>query len=399
MIKKDKKIAKLEKYLLSVSDQSILSNEYIDFNDKYVDFTSENKDLLRFLRFKPCLQGDIKYTIREFNIWSVFQDNFCGELLKIATNWNNKDIRDYNFYNQHTDYQAPDISAYTQNDPLESYIYALGDAVTRFDVNFIKKTFQDEDALKHFIDRMIEQEFLISKQWHSSANEKKQQKFIKTVLEDLLLSLPLESAYFDTYSKNFSNLTYKIHINNKDALIKHINFKEISVKDLKRMPLKIINLKTVMNNIYSNIIKQKNKKLYKDRMLSFFLLTKKNKFWDVETIKPIFNLIKIHKASFHDRKWKSFLKYTPHLKDLSPKNSSDTKFQKAYMKHFVWTLACISDLPNEIFNKYFNEDFWSMINPKAMSSADAGRLLDSTISRGSNIDILQLALLKSYTKK
>ena len=48
MIKKDKKIAKLEKYLLSVSDQSILSNEYIDFNDKYVDFTSENKDLLRF---------------------------------------------------------------------------------------------------------------------------------------------------------------------------------------------------------------------------------------------------------------------------------------------------------------------------------------------------------------
>ena len=50
---------------------------------------------------------------------------------------------------------------------------------------------------------MIEQEFLISKQWHSSTNEKKQQKFIKTVLEDLLLSLPLESAYFDTYSKNF----------------------------------------------------------------------------------------------------------------------------------------------------------------------------------------------------
>ena len=103
-------------------------------------------------------------------------------------------------------------------------------------------------------------------------------------------------------------------------------------------------------------------------MLSFFLLTKKNKFWDVETIKPIFNLIKNYKAS-HDRKWKSFLKYTPHLKDLSPKNSSDTKFQKAYMKYFVWTLACISDLPNEIFNKYFNEDFWSMINPKAMFSA------------------------------
>ena len=49
---------------------------------------------------------------------------------------------------------------------------------------------------------------------------------------------------------------------------------------------------------------------------------------------------------------KSFLKYTPHLKDLSPKNTSDTKFQKAYIKHFVWTLACISDLPNEIFNKY-----------------------------------------------
>jgi len=399
MIKKDKKIAKLEKYLLSVSDQSVLSNKYIDFNDKYIDFTSENKDLLRFLRFKPCLPWDIQYTIREFNIWSVFQDNFCGELLKIATNWNNKDERDYRFYNQHTEYRAHDPRVYAIHDPLESYIYALGDAVTRFDVNFIKKTFQDEDALKHFIDRMIEQEFLMSKQWHSSINEKKQQKFIKAALEDLLLSLPLENAYFDTYSKNFSNLTYKIHINNKDALIKHINLKEVSVKDLKRMPLKIINLKTVMNNIYSNIIKQKNKKLYKDRMLSFFLLTKKNKFWDQEKIKPIFNLIKIHKASFHDRKWKSFLKYTPHLKDLSPKNSSDTKFQKTYIKHFVWTLACISDLPNEIFNKYFNEDFWSMINPKAMSSVHARRLLDSAICRGSNIDILQLALLKSYTKK
>ena len=56
---------------------------------------------------------------------------------------------------------------------------------------------------------MIQQEYLKSKQWHYSNKARNQHKIIKTKLEELLLSLPLEEDYFDTYTKNFSKLTNK----------------------------------------------------------------------------------------------------------------------------------------------------------------------------------------------
>ena len=67
----------------------------------------------------------------------------------------------------------------------------------RFDINFLKKTFpENTNTFKRFIDRMIEQGYLKSKQWSFSGRHKKQERCIKTILEELLLSLPLEVRLF-----------------------------------------------------------------------------------------------------------------------------------------------------------------------------------------------------------
>ena len=379
-------ITAMKKYKLSPKDQSLL-------NLKYIDLTSDNPDLLNFLRLKPCLLRDLNYEIREYKIWDNFEDSFYSELLKIASNWSYKDWNyvDYSFYSARTE-------AY---DPLKQCIYAFGDAVERFDINFIKKTFPKNNDLKHFIERMLEQGFLKSRQWHHSNNEKKQLKFVKTKLEELLLSLPLEGDYFDTYSKNFSELTYKIHINNKDALIKYINAKdEIAVTDLKRMPSKILNLDLVMQTVHTNITKQKNKSFYQDRMLKFFFYTKKNKFWDLEKIPEIFNLIKDHATIWAFKvQWDYFLKYTPHLKNFTAQCSKDFAFQNAYIDHFFNTSSNITGIPNEISDKYFDEKFWSIIHPKLMSNSNTKELLDRSIKRGIITDVLQLALsIKNATE-
>ena len=377
-----REIKKLKKYKLSPEDKSLL-------NLKCIDFTSDNPDLLNFLRLKPCLIRDLNWEIREYKIWDNFEDSFYSELLKIASNWSYKDWNyvDYSFYSARTD-------AY---DPLESCIYAFGDAIERFDINFIKKTFPINKDLKHFIERMVEQGFLKSRQWHHSNNEKKQLKFIKTKLEELLLSLPLQGDYFDTYDKNFSELTYKIHTNNKDALIKYINAKdEIAVTDLKRIPSKILNLDLVMQTVHTNIVKQKNKSFsfYQDRMLKFFFYTKKNEFWDLEKISEIFNLIRDHATIWALKvQWDYFLKYTPHLKNFTAQCSKDYAFQDAYIDHFFNTSSNINGIPNEISDKYFDEEFWSIIHPKLMNSRNTKPLLDRSINRGIITDILQVALL------
>lgn len=379
-------IIKLKKYKLSPEDQSLL-------NLKYIDFTSNNPDLLNFLRLKPCLMRDLNWEIREYKIWDNFEESFYSELLKIASNWSYKDWNyvDYSFYSTRTD----------AHDPLEQCIYAFGDAIERFDINFIKKTFPKDNDLKQFIERMVGQGFLKSRQWHHSNNEKKQLKFIKTKLEELLLSLPLEGDYFDSYSKNFSELTYKIHTNNKDALIKYINAKdEIAVTDLKRMPSKILNLDLVMQTVHTNIAKQKNKSFYQDRMLKFFFYTKKNEFWDLEKIPEIFNLIKDHATiwSFNVQ-WDYFLKYTPHLKNFTAQCSKNFAFQNAYIDHFFNTSSNITNIPNEISDKYFDEKFWSIIHPKLMNNSNTKELLDRSIKRGIITDILQLALsIKNATE-
>ena len=377
-----REIKKLKKYKLSPEDKSLL-------NLKCIDFTSDNPDLLNFLRLKPCLIRDLNWEIREYKIWDNFEDSFYSELLKIASNWSYKDWNyvDYSFYSARTD-------AY---DPLESCIYAFGDAIERFDINFIKKTFPINKDLKHFIERMVEQGFLKSRQWHHSNNEKKQLKFIKTKLEELLLSLPLQGDYFDTYSKNFSELTYKIHTNNNDALIKYINAKdEIAVTDLNSIPSKILNLDLVMQTVHTNIVKQKNKSFsfYQDRMLKFFFYTKKNEFWDLEKISEIFNLIKDHATIWaFEVQWDYFLKYTPHLKNFTAQCSKDYAFQDAYIDHFFNTSSNINGIPNEISDKYFDEEFWSIIHPKLMNSRNTKPLLDRSIKRGIITDILQVALL------
>lgn len=375
-----REIKKLKKYKLSPKDKSLL-------NLKYIDFTSDNSDLLNFLRLKPCLLRDLNWKIRKYKIWDNFEDSFYSELLKIASNWSYKDWNyvDYSFYSARTD-------AY---DPLKQCIYAFGDAVERFDINFIKKTFPKNNDLKHFIERMVEQGFLISRQWNHSNNEKKQLRFIKTKLEELLLSLPLQGDYFDTYSKNFSELTYKIHTNNNDALIKYINAKdEIAVTDLNSIPSKILNLDLVMQTVHTNIIKQKNKSFYKDRMLKFFFYTKKNEFWDLEKISEIFNLIKDHATIWaYKVQWNYFLKYTPHLKNFTAQCSKDYAFQDAYIDHFFNTSSNIDGIPNEISDKYFDEEFWSIIHPKLMNSRNTKPLLDRSIKRGIITDILQVALL------
>ena len=379
-------IIKLKKYKLSPEDQSLL-------NLKYIDFTSNNPDLLNFLRLKPCLMRDLNWEIREYKIWDNFEESFYSELLKIASNWSYKDWNyvDYSFYSTRTD----------AHDPLEQCIYAFGDAIERFDINFIKKTFPKDNDLKQFIERMVGQGFLKSRQWHHSNNEKKQLKFIKTKLEELLLSLPLEGDYFDSYSKNFSELTYKIHTNNKDALIKYINAKdEIAVTDLKRMPSKILNLDLVMQTVHTNIAKQKNKSFYQDRMLKFFFDTKKNEFWDLEKIPEIFNLIKDHATiwSFNIQ-WDYFLKYTPHLKNFTAQCSKNFAFQNAYIDHFFNTSSNITNIPNEISDKYFDEKFWSIIHPKLINNSNTKELLDRSIKRGIITDILQLALsIKNATE-
>jgi hypothetical protein len=379
-------IIKLKKYKLSPEDQSLL-------NLKYIDFTSNNPDLLNFLRLKPCLMRDLNWEIREYKIWDNFEESFYSELLKIASNWSYKDWNyvDYSFYSTRTD----------AHDPLEQCIYAFGDAIERFDINFIKKTFPKDNDLKQFIERMVGQGFLKSRQWHHSNNEKKQLKFIKTKLEELLLSLPLEGDYFDSYSKNFSELTYKIHTNNKDALIKYINAKdEIAVTDLKRMPSKILNLDLVMQTVHTNIAKQKNKSFYQDRMLKFFFYTKKNEFWDLEKIPEIFNLIKDHATiwSFNVQ-WDYFLKYTPHLKNFTAQCSKNFAFQNAYIDHFFNTSSNITNIPNEISDQYFDEKFWSIIHPKLMNNSNTKELLDRSIKRGIITDILQLALsIKNATE-
>jgi hypothetical protein len=379
-------IIKLKKYKLSPEDQSLL-------NLKYIDFTSNNPDLLNFLRLKPCLMRDLNWEIREYKIWDNFEESFYSELLKIASNWSYKDWNyvDYSFYSTRTD----------AHDPLEQCIYAFGDAIERFDINFIKKTFPKDNDLKQFIERMVGQGFLKSRQWHHSNNEKKQLKFIKTKLEELLLSLPLEGDYFDSYSKNFSELTYKIHTNNKDALIKYINAKdEIAVTDLKRMPSKILNLDLVMQTVHTNIAKQKNKSFYQDRMLKFFFYTKKNEFWDLEKIPEIFNLIKDHATiwSFNIQ-WDYFLKYTPHLKNFTAQCSKNFAFQNAYIDHFFNTSSNITNIPNEISDKYFDEKFWSIIHPKLINNSNTKELLDRSIKRGIITDILQLALsIKNATE-
>ena len=375
-----REIKKLKKYKLSPKDKSLL-------NLKYIDFTSDNSDLLNFLRLKPCLLRDLNWKIRKYKIWDNFEDSFYSELLKIASNWSYKDWNyvDYSFYSARTD-------AY---DPLKQCIYAFGDAVERFDINFIKKTFPKNNDLKHFIERMVEQGFLISRQWNHSNNEKKQLRFIKTKLEELLLSLPLQGDYFDTYSKNFSELTYKIHTNNNDALIKYINAKdEIAVTDLNSIPSKILNLDLVMQTVHTNIIKQKNKSFYKDRMLKFFFYTKKNELWDLEKISEIFNLIKDHATIWaYKVQWNYFLKYTPHLKNFTAQCSKDYAFQDAYIDHFFNTSSNIDGIPNEISDKYFDEEFWSIIHPKLMNSRNTKPLLDRSIKRGIITDILQVALL------
>jgi hypothetical protein len=379
-------IIKLKKYKLSPEDQSLL-------NLKYIDFTSNNPDLLNFLRLKPCLMRDLNWEIREYKIWDNFEESFYSELLKIASNWSYKDWNyvDYSFYSTRTD----------AHDPLKQCIYAFGDAIERFDINFIKKTFPKDNDLKQFIERMVGQGFLKSRQWHHSNNEKKQLKFIKTKLEELLLSLPLEGDYFDSYSKNFSELTYKIHTNNKDALIKYINAKdEIAVTDLKRMPSKILNLDLVMQTVHTNIAKQKNKSFYQDRMLKFFFYTKKNEFWDLEKIPEIFNLIKDHATiwSFNIQ-WDYFLKYTPHLKNFTAQCSKNFAFQNAYIDHFFNTSSNITNIPNEISDKYFDEKFWSIIHPKLINNSNTKELLDRSIKRGIITDILQLALsIKNATE-
>ena len=367
----------LKKYKLSPEDQNIL-------NLKYIDFTSDNPDLIDFLRLKPCLSWNLKYNIRNGKIWNNFQDSFYSELLNIATDWDCKDKRDYSFYADRKDL----------DDPLDTYIYAFDNAVKRFDINFLKKTFPNTNTIKRFIDRMIEQGYLKSKQWSFSGRHKKQERCIKTILEELLLSLPLESDYFETYSKNFSELTYKIHLNKKDALIKYINtVDEIAVKDLKRIPSKVINSDEVMRTLYSNIIKQKNKPHYQDRMLKFFLYTKKNKFWDAPKIPEIFSLIQNHSAYWgYSVNWNYFLKYTPHLKVFSSNSSKDHVFQAAYINHFINTSGRIVNLPIEVFDKYFDEEFWSIIHPKLMTNKHANALLDRSIKRGIIPDILQLAL-------
>ena len=79
-----REIKKLKKYKLSPEDQSLL-------NLKYIDFTSDNPDLLNFLRLKPCLIRDLNWEIREYKIWDNFEDSFYSELLKIASNWSYKD--------------------------------------------------------------------------------------------------------------------------------------------------------------------------------------------------------------------------------------------------------------------------------------------------------------------
>jgi len=379
-------IIKLKKYKLSPEDQSLL-------NLKYIDFTSNNPDLLNFLRLKPCLMRDLNWEIREYKIWDNFEESFYSELLKIASNWSYKDWNyvDYSFYSTRTD----------AHDPLEQCIYAFGDAIERFDINFIKKTFPKDNDLKQFIERMVGQGFLKSRQWHHSNNERKQLKFIKTQLEELLLSLPLEGDYFDSYSKNFSELTYKIHINNKDALIKYINAKdEIAVTDLKRMPSKILNLDLVMQTVHTNIAKQKNKSFYQDRMLKFFFDTKKNEFWDLEKIPEIFNLIKDHATIWRfNVQWDYFLKYTPHLKNFTAQCSKNFAFQNAYIDHFFNTSSNITNIPNEISDKYFDEKFWSIIHPKLMNNNNTKELLDRSIKRGIITDILQLALsIKNATE-
>jgi len=375
-----REIKKLKKYKLSPKDKSLL-------NLKYIDFTSDNSDLLNFLRLKPCLLRDLNWKIRKYKIWDNFEDSFYSELLKIASNWSYKDWNyvDYSFYSARTD-------AY---DPLKQCIYAFGDAVERFDINFIKKTFPKNNDLKHFIERMVEQGFLISRQWNHSNNEKKQLRFIKTKLEELLLSLPLQGDYFDTYSKIFSELTYKIHTNNNDALIKYINAKdEIAVTDLNSIPSKILNLDLVMQTVHTNIIKQKNKSFYKDRMLKFFFYTKKNELWDLEKISEIFNLIKDHATIWAFKvQWNYFLKYTPHLKNFTAQCSKDYAFQDAYIDHFFNTSSNIDGIPNEISDKYFDEEFWSIIHPKLMNSRNTKLLLDRSIKRGIITDILQVALL------
>lgn len=373
------RIKKLKKYKLSPDDQNIL-------NLKYIDFTTDNPNLLNFLRLKPCIGWSLRYEIRETKIWNNFQDSFYSELLKIATNWSYKDQKDYSFYDDRDVY-----------DPLESYLDAFNDAVERFDINFYRKTFPKNRNLKRFINRMIHQEYLKSKQWHYSNKARNQHKIIKTKLEELILSLPLNEDYFDTYAKNFSKLTNRIHLNNYDALIKYIKEKdEIAVMDLKRIPSKILNLDVVMQTLYSNIAKQKINYpyYYKDRMLKLFLYTKKNKFWDLQKISEIFSLIHAHLSLWwRPTPWKDFLKYTPHLKVFSADSCKGHAFQAAYINHFInSSQGSIVNIPNDVFDKYFDEEFWSIMHPKLMTNKHANALLDRSIKRGIIPDILQLAL-------
>ena len=91
---KIERIKKLKKYKLSPDDQNIL-------NLKYIDFTSDNPNLLNFLRLKPSMGWSLRYEIRETKIWNNFQDSFYSELLNIATDWDYKDQKDYSFYDDH----------------------------------------------------------------------------------------------------------------------------------------------------------------------------------------------------------------------------------------------------------------------------------------------------------
>ena len=72
---------------------------------------------------------------------------------------------------------------------------------------------------------MIHQEYLKSKQWHYSNKARNQHKIIKTKLEELILSLPLNEDYFDTHAK-ISKIIKQNYLNNYDALIKYIKEKD-----------------------------------------------------------------------------------------------------------------------------------------------------------------------------
>lgn len=375
---KETKIKKLKKYKLSPDDQNIL-------NLKYIDFTSDNPNLLNFLRLKPCIGWSLMSEIRETKIWNNFQDSFYSELLNIAINCDYKDQKkDYSFYDDGDN----------REHPLEAYLNAFNGAVERFDINFYRKTFPKNRDLKRFISMMIRQEFLKSKQWHYSFQSRNQRKIIKTKLEELLLSLPLEADYFDTYTKNFQQLTYRVHLNNYDALFKYIKKKdEIAVMDLNRIPSKILNLDVVMQTLYSNIIKQKNKLHYADRMLKFFLYTKKNKFWDLQKISEVFSLQHYFIYYGSNIDWYYFSKITPHLKVFAADNSKDYAFQAAYINFFINRSGGIVNIPSAVSDKYFDEEFWSIIHPKLMTDKLTNELLKRSIKRGIIPDILQLTLL------